>query len=263
MKRIILIFAFLSVLAVSQLMGQRVHYILSQGTNMSAQKFIPMSYDSVFAEDALRRVWDMDEHIVAAGFTYHGLQIVTSKYPGWGNQRYEFSHEYPKQFVEDMNAKGYTITELSTDGANWLAIATEVEEAPTQTFFEFDDPTTPEGRAEMDNVIKQMADEGAFITDVACGGNTWYAVATYDPDIVGQIYDFPVAAQDFSDFFMRNQTQGYRISASDYGPGHYFCVMTKTKSRPKAQALLPGVEDPNSVMETFWKQQFAITKVGH
>lgn len=88
-------------------------------------------------------------------------------------------------------------------------------------------------------------------------------MTTYNPDITDQIYDFPTAAQDISDYFMRNQTQGYRISAADYGPGHYFCVMTRSKGTSKAQAVLPGVENPNEVMDRYWGMKFSITHIAH
>lgn len=243
--------------------AQRVLYVLSQGTDMKSQSFIPYHYDTEFVPDSIRKIWNNDQHIVAGAFTYHGLQLVASDHPGWGNQKYNFSTEYPADFINDMTAKGFTITELSSDGRNWLAIATEVTPHRQQMFFSFQDPSTPEQLAELDSRIKELAAEKFFITDVACAGGVWSIVTTYDPDIVDQIYAFPAAAQDISDYFMRNQVSGYRISAADYGPDHYLCVMTKTAGVPKAQALLPGVENPNEVMDRFWKQKFAITKVAH
>lgn len=258
----ILIFAIAVAIGFSA-SGQRVLYILSQGTDMKSQNFIPYNYDTEFIPDSIRKIWDQDQHIVAGAFTYHGLQLVTSNHPGWGNQKYVFSKDYPTDFINEMMSKGFTITELSCDGNQWFTVATEVTPAKQQVIFSFDDPETPEQRAELDARIKELAEQKYFITDVACAGGLWSVVTTYNPDIIDQIYDFPVAAQDISDYFMRNQVQGYRISAADYGPGHYLCVMTKTAGVPKAQALLPGVENPNEVMRGFWDKHFAITHVAH
>ncbi len=238
-------------------------YVLSQGTGIGRQSLIPFDYGSQFEPDLLRATWDNDEHIIAAGFTFHGLQIATARHESWGNQKYNISQEYPAEFMADMNRKGYTITELASDGLNWLAIATEVYPARPQLFFSFNDPASDDDRARLELQIKELADAGYFITDAVCAGDVWSIVTTYNPDIVEQIYSFPVAAQDISDYFMKNQTSGFRVSAADYGPGHYFCVMTKTKSRPKAQAILPGVENPNQVMDQYWGMKFSITHIGH
>ena len=262
--KLIRIISLLALLFVtSPLPAQRVLYILSKGTQLKQQSLIPIEYGSAFNSDTLRVAWDNDQHIVAGGFTYHGIQIATSEKENWGNQKYSFAHEYPSEFIAEMTSKGYTITELTTDGANWLAIATEVTPSRPQEFFSFMDPETDDDRREVKNLIDSLAMQQFFITDVACSGKTWNIVATYNPDIAGQIFDFPKAAQDISDYFMSNQPAGYRIAAADYGPGHYLCVMSKAKGTPQPQALLPGVENPNEVLDRFWKQQFAITHIGH
>lgn len=246
-----------------QVSAQRALYVLSQGTGVGRQSLIPFDYGSQFEPDLLRATWDNDEHIIAAGFTFHGLQIATAKHPLWGNQTYNISQAYPADFIANMGRKGYTITELASDGLNWLAIATEVTPYAPQLCFSFDDPTNEKERTELDKMIASLAADKYFITDVACAGGVWAIVTTYNPDITDQIYDFPKAAQEISDYFMRNQTQGYRISAADFGPDHYFCVMTKGKGTPKAQAVLPGVENPNQVMDRYWGMKFSITHIGH
>lgn len=243
--------------------AQRALYVLSQGTGIGRQSIIPFEYGSQFEPDLLRATWDNDEHIIAAGFTYHGLQLATARHPSWGNQTYNISQSYPADFISEMGRKGYTITELSSDGLNWLVIATEVTPRAPQLCFSFDDPAGEEERAKLDKMIASLAADKYFITDIACSGNVWAIVTTYNPDITDQIYDFPTAAQDISDYFMRNQTLGYRISAADYGPGHYFCVMTRSKGTPKAQAVLPGVENPNEVMDRYWGMKFSITHIAH
>lgn len=243
--------------------AQRALYVLSQGTGIGRQSLIPFDYGSQFEPDLLRATWDNDEHIIAAGFTYHGLQIATARHPQWGNQKYSISKAYPSDFITDMARKGYTITELSSDGLNWLAIATEIEPYAPQLCFSFNDPKSTDDREKLDKMIASLASDKYFITDVACSGGVWAIVTTYNPDITDQIYDFPEAAQDIADYFMRNQTQGYRISAADYGPDHYFCVMTKSKGTPKAQAVLPGVENPNEIMDRYWGMKFSITHIGH
>lgn len=259
--RIISIIALLLIARATS--AQRVLYILSQGTQLKEQSLIPIEYGTKFNSDTLRMAWDNDQHIVAAGFTYHGIQIATSVKENWGNQKYIFAHEYPMDFITEMSAKGYSITEITTDGANWLTIATEVTPSRPQEFFSFMDPADNAELAVIKSRIDSLAMLDYYITDVACSGKTWNIVATYNPDIEDQIFDFPVAAQNISDYFMSNQPKGYRITAADYGPGHYLCVMAKSKGTPKAQALLPGVENPNEVLDRFWKQKFAITHIGH
>lgn len=243
--------------------AQRALYILSQGTGIGRQSLIPFDYGSQFEPDLLRATWDNDEHIIAAGFTFHGLQLATAPHPDWGNQTYRFATEYPEEFITDMTAKGLTITELTTDGLNWLAIATEVVPARPQIFLSFPDPVSDDEHATLRERIGSLAADHYFITDAACSGNTWSIVATYNPEIEEQIFDFPQAARDISDYFMRHQANGFRISAADYGNGHYLCVMTRTSGRPRPQAILPGVENPNEVMDRYWGMQFAITGIGH
>lgn len=263
MKNIRILFLLIALATASSAMSQRALYVLTQGAGIGRQSLIPFDYGSQFEDNLLRATWDNDEHIIAAGFTFHGLQITTGKHDNWGNQTYRFATDYPAEFIKQMTDKGFTITDITTDGLNWLVIATEVTPHRPQLFFSFADPETPEAKAEVDAMIKNLADEKYFITDVACSGKLWNIVATYNPDITDQIYDFPEAAQNISDYFMRNQPQGYRVSAADYGPGHYLCVMTKEKGRPKAQAILPGVENPNQVMDQYWGMKFSITNIAH
>lgn len=261
-QKITIVFLLLAV-AASSAMAQRALYILNQGTGVGRQSLIPFDYGSQFEDDLIRATWDNDEHIIAAGFTYHGLQLATAKHPSWGNQTYAVDTKYPEKFVNSMIDKGYTITELTTDGRTWLAIASEITPARQQLVFSFEGPATEQDRVALDSIINNLTADHFYITDVACAANVWSIVTTHNPDIVDQIYAFPTAAQDIYDFFMKNQVNGYRISAADYGPGHYLCVMTKSKGTPKGQALLPGVENPNEVMDRYWGMQFSITQIGH
>lgn len=263
MKYLRTVILLVATLTMAQASAQRALYILTQGTGIGRQSLIPFDYGSQFEPDLLRATWDNDEHIIAAGFTFHGLQIATAKHPTWGNQKYSITAEYPAEFIAEMAKKGYTITELASDGLNWLVIATEVEPYSPQVFFPFDDPKTDEDRAELERKIRAFAADGYYITDCAAAGDSWAVVATYNPDVTDQIFEFPEAAQNIYDFFMGNQAAGFRVSAADYGPGHYFCVMNRTKTTPRGQALLPGVENPNQVMDQYWGMKFSITHIGH
>ena len=105
--KLIRIISLLALLFVtSPLPAQRVLYILSKGTQLKQQSLIPIEYGSAFNSDTLRVAWDNDQHIVAAGFTYHGIQIATSEKENWGNQKYSFAHEYPSEFIAEMTSKG-------------------------------------------------------------------------------------------------------------------------------------------------------------
>lgn len=245
--------------------AQQAAYVLTDGAGVTRQSLLPFAANGKFDPKLVRAAWDAGDHIISAGFTAHGLQITIASHPSWGNQTYTLADSYPADFISDMIQRGYRITELTTDGSQWLAVATEDTEYDTQYFFSFATPASDADLRAVNEAFTLLSDANFFITDCTYSepDDTWTIVASNTGRPMTQKWDFLYSPNDVILFFNANQAEGYRFSAIDYGNGRYLAVMARNPQVALGQTISLNPPDPDALFRSYWDRGFIITQIGH
>lgn len=245
--------------------AQQAVYVLTDGAGITRQSLLPSTDRSKLDSALVRAAWDADDHIISAGFTAHGLQLTIASHPSWGNQTYALESSYPADFISDMLQRGFRITELTTDGSQWLAVATEGTDYSTQYFFSFPTPATDDDLRTINEAFTCLSDASFFITDCTYSepADTWTIVASNTGRPMTQKWDFLYSPNDVIQFFNTNQADGYRFSAIDYGNGRYLAVMARNPQIALGQTVSINPPDPEALFRSYWDRGFIITQIGH
>lgn len=245
--------------------AQQSLYVLTDGAGITRQSLLPFTSDNKVDPNLIRAAWNADNHIVSAGYTVHGLQISIASHPTWGNQTYTLTDSIPSDFISNVMDKGYMITELASNGSQWLVVATTDTQYKYQQLYCFTTPKTDDEMKLIKDSFAALAEYEFYITDCTyCKAtDTWTVVASNSGFPMSQVWDFLFSPNDVINFFNTHQGEGYRFSAIDYGNGRYLTVMTRHSQYALGQTISINYPNPNALFSNYWNKGYIITQIGH
>ena len=145
-------------------------------------------------------------------------RVVMSKGTGWKGQSIKVGKSFPKEKIYEGWDKGYTITNISHDGEDWIVIMSGIDEVSNQCFVEeyfFDD---------LEEKIKEYWDKGYTISCIAYDDLEGFVCVFSKSNYRGQGYRFLKGHFNIKEMENFKKSDGYLITEISNFYSGLFCV---------------------------------------
>lgn len=214
------------------------------------------SGDNNLEEANIKKYWNDSYRITSVAYTKNGWFVSMSKASGITLQYYQYSKEFPKNFIRQKWGEDYYITSVASSRTHWLVVMSKGVGYTDQLY----------KQGQLSSVIswyKEKKAQGFFVTAADYTGTEWWIVMSKGSDIVSQSH---LVATSYDDLLAKIKQSvwgnGYSIHLIEYGADGYLVFYGKLKNNGKHNQFSVNPTSPKESIQKMWDVKDNVAYIG-
>lgn len=229
--------------------------LIATKTKFATQTWFYCGHGNALDTQKIKEKYNENYYITSVSYTDKGWFVALSKNCGFTSQSYNYTTEWPSDWLSERRSKGYYITSIAAGNGKWMIVVSKG--IYTNQVWEYD---------KWDNLNKFLQEywkKGYEITDIEYTNGKWLLIMSANAPYKDQSCIFQYTESDARKMINKYWDEGRRIQLVEYGDGKYFILASKFKdgSLP-SQSFGFNVNDVKKWISDEWNEGRDITYIG-